>query len=87
MTTWWARIELPEKFLKKIDDNPDIVDFVFSERRIEGLSAEDLQKAHHMRGCLLQMAIRSEEPETRRVHWHRAKQADQVYTQRYAARV
>ena len=87
LTTWWARIDLPIELLNPIDDNPDIVDFVFSERRIEGLSAEDLQKAHHMRGYLLQMTIRSEEPETRRVHWHCAKQADPVYTQRYAARV
>ena len=36
LTTWWARIELPEEFPNRIDDNLDIVDFVFSERRIDG---------------------------------------------------
>ena len=64
LTTWWARIALPEELRNSIDDDPDIVDFVFSVRRIEGLSAEDLPKAHHMRGYLMQMTIRSAEPET-----------------------
>ena len=38
MNTWWARIDLPPiELLNPIDDNLDIVDFVFSERRIEDL--------------------------------------------------
>ena len=89
LTTWWARIALPEELRTSIDDDdPDIIDFVFSERRIEGLSAEDLPKAHHMRGYLLQITIRSAEPETQRAHWHPAEQEGTAhYTQRYAARV
>ena len=36
LTKWFARIELPEEFRAGIDNNnADIVDFVFSERRIE----------------------------------------------------
>ena len=36
LTEWFARIELPEEFQAGIDNNNvDIVDFVFSERRIE----------------------------------------------------
>ena len=63
LTTWWARIALPEELRTSVDDDDfDIIDFVFSERRIEGLSAEDLPKAHHIRGYLLQRAIRSESP-------------------------
>ena len=46
---WFARIELPEEFQAGIDNNNvDIVDFVFSELRIEGVAAPDLSKAHHM---------------------------------------
>jgi hypothetical protein len=87
LTTWWARIALPEELRTLIDDDLDIIDFVFSERRIASHWVDDLQKARHMRGHLLQMTIRSAEPETQRVHWHPAEQEGTVYTQRYAARV
>ncbi len=41
---WFARIELPEEFQAGIDNNNlDIVDFVFGERRIEGTAAPDLR--------------------------------------------
>ena len=61
LTTWWARIDLPEEFRNRIDNNTDIVDFVFSERRIETTLAEDFPKARHMRGYLLHVTVNSDE--------------------------
>ena len=52
-----------------------------------GLSAEDLQKARHMRVYMLQLTINSDEPDARRAHWHYARQAPLIFTQRYVARV
>ena len=55
LTVWFARLELPEEFHAGIDNNNvDIVDFVFSERRFEGIAPADISKAHHVRGYLLQ---------------------------------
>ena len=54
LTVWFARIELPEEFRAGIDNNNvDIMDFVFSERRTEGTAPADIAKAHHIRGYLL----------------------------------
>ena len=85
---WWARIGLPASAEITFGRNPQIVDFVFSERRIEGLGAEDLQRAHHFRGYLVQTSIGSEKVTPIRFHWHPAQMqraGDTVFNQRYAS--
>ena len=56
---------LPEEFRTGIDNHDDIVDFVFGERRIEETSPDDMFKARHVRGYLLQTTVSSEEPDTK----------------------
>ena len=74
LTEWFARIELPEEFRAGIDNNSvDIVDFVFSERRLAGTAPADIPKANHIRGYLLQAAVMTDEPATKRAHWSPAQ--------------
>ncbi|MFM7985775.1 MAG: hypothetical protein ACKPKO_41320, partial [Candidatus Fonsibacter sp.] len=54
LTMWLARLEVPEEFHAGVDsNNVVIVDFIFCERRIDGATAADMFKAHHVRGYLL----------------------------------
>ena len=74
LTAWFARIELPEEFHAGTDDNNvHMVDFTFSERRIEGTAPAEISKAHHVRGYLLQMMVMTDEPDAKRAHWYRAQ--------------
>ncbi|MFM7981328.1 MAG: hypothetical protein ACKPKO_18630, partial [Candidatus Fonsibacter sp.] len=70
LTVWLARIEVPAEFHAGVDNNnADIVDFIFSERRNEGTAPADISKAHHVRGYLLQATVATYEPDTKRAHW------------------
>ena len=76
LTASFARIELPEEFHAGIDDNnnADIVDFVFSELRIEWNAPAEISKAHHVRGYSLQVTVITDEPDTKRAYWYWANQ-------------
>ena len=54
---------MPEEFrVGIVSNNVDIVDFFFSERRIEGAAPADIAKARHIRCYLLQVVVMTDEP-------------------------
>ena len=60
------------------------MNLIFSERRIESTTPQDLGRAHHIRGYLLQVRLATDVLDTKRAHWHAAQQGatQQQTTQR-----